>query len=54
LEFFKIKRWKIKYAIRKEKNKMAEFWRWRKMKNCKWWKKGGKIKYEITTSLISR
>jgi hypothetical protein len=54
LEFFKIKRWKIKYAIRKEKNKMAEFWRWRKMKKCKWWKKGGKIKYEITTSLISR
>jgi hypothetical protein len=23
-------------------------------KQCKWWNKGGKIKYEITTSLISR
>jgi hypothetical protein len=40
--------------VEKEKNKMVDFWRGRKMKKCKWWKKGGKNKYEITTDLISR
>jgi hypothetical protein len=24
-----------------------------KIKKCKWWKKGGKIKYEITAGLMS-
>lgn len=32
---------------------MADFEVREKIK-CKWWKKGGKIKYEITTGLISR
>jgi hypothetical protein len=43
---------KIKYAVEKEKNKMAYFWRGRKLKKCKWWKKGRKIKYEITASFL--
>jgi hypothetical protein len=40
--------------VEKEKNKMVDFLRGRKSKKCKWWKKGGKIKYEITIGLISR
>jgi hypothetical protein len=39
--------------VEKEKNKMVDFWRRIKLKKCKWWKKNGKYKYEITTGLIS-
>jgi hypothetical protein len=44
---------KIKYAVEKDK----KWWmmrRERKIKKCKWWKKGGKNKYEITTGFITR
>jgi hypothetical protein len=44
---------KIKYVVEMGKNKMVDFWR-EKIKKCKWWKKSGKIKYEITTGLMSR
>jgi hypothetical protein len=36
------------------KRKKVNFWRVGKSKKCKWWMKGEKIKYEITTGLISR
>jgi hypothetical protein len=43
---------KNKYAVEKEKNKMTDFFEREKIKKCKWWKKGEKIKYKITTGLI--
>jgi hypothetical protein len=54
LDFKKMLKMKNQICYGKGKNKMTDFWRGRKSKKCKWWKKGRKIKFEITTSLISR
>jgi hypothetical protein len=44
---------KIKYVVEMGKIKWWIFGR-EKIKKCKWWKKSGKIQYEITTGLMSR
>jgi hypothetical protein len=48
------KKKKIKYVVEMGKNKMVDFWEGENKKNSNGGRKAKKIKYEITTGLMSR